>query len=189
MPRAGLTPQRVVDEAARVADEVGWERLTLAAVAGRLGVRLPSLYKHVPSLEALRSGVRAQATGELAEALTRAMLGSAGGEALRAVAGAYRTFAREHPGRYEATIAAPSPDDPEHLAAAAAAMQVIEATLRGYDLSGDDAIDAARALRASLHGFVHLEGAGGFGLPVDVDRSFARMVESLDVTLRGWAAG
>ena len=189
MPRAGLTPHRVVEEAARVADDVGWERLTLAAVAERLDVRLPSLYKHVPSLEALRSGVRAQATRELADTLTKAVLGSAGGEALRAVASSYRVFAREHPGRYEATIAAPSPDDAEHLAAADAALHVIEATLRGYRLEGEDAVDAARALRASLHGFVHLEGAGGFGLPVDVDRSFARMVESLDVTLRGWAAG
>lgn len=189
MPRAGLTPQRVVDEAAKVADEVGWERLTLAAVAERLGVRLPSLYKHVSSLEALRSHVRAQALRELTAALARPLLGAAGTEALRAVAIAYRDFAREHPGRYEATIAAPSPDNPEHVKAAEAAMEVIGATLRGYRLTGDEAIDAARTLRACLHGFVHLEGAGGFGLPVDVDRSFARMVDSLDVTLRGWAAG
>ena len=188
MPRAGLTSQKVVDEAARVADEVGWDRLTLAAVAERLGVRLPSLYKHVPSLEALRAEVRAQATRELADALARSVLGCAGGEALRNLAAAYRRFARQHPGRYAATITAPSPDDAEHLAAAAAALEVIEAALRGYHLEGDDAIDAARALRASLHGFVHLEAAGGFGLPVDVDRSFARMVDSLDVTLRGWSA-
>ncbi len=114
-------------------------------------------------------------------------MGCAGGEALRAVAAAYRDFARHHPGLYEASIPAPSVDNPEHVAAAAAALEVIEAILRGYRLEGDDAIDAARALRAALHGFVHLEAGGGFGLPVDVDRSYARMVASLDTTLQGWA--
>ncbi|GAB3952288.1 hypothetical protein GCM10027614_55720 [Micromonospora vulcania] len=47
MPRVGLNQQTVVREAARLADEVGYQQLTLAALAGRLGVALPSLYKHV----------------------------------------------------------------------------------------------------------------------------------------------
>jgi hypothetical protein len=62
------------------------------------------------------------------------------------------------------------------------------AVLAGYRLAGDDAVDAARALRAALHGFVVLEAGGGFGLPVDVDRSYARMVDGLDATLGRWAA-
>jgi hypothetical protein len=33
-----------------------------------------------------------------------------------------------------------------------------------------------RALRASVHGFVHLELSGGFGLPDDVDDSFATTI-------------
>ncbi len=54
MPRAGLTPDRIISEAATVADEVGLDRLTLAAVAHRCGVSLPGLYKHVSGLR--RSG-------------------------------------------------------------------------------------------------------------------------------------
>ena len=61
------------------------------------------------------------------------------------------------------------------------------AVLAGYGLSGDDAIDATRALRASLHGFVTLETGGGFGLPLDVDRRFGRMVDGFDTVLRGWS--
>ncbi|EQD72788.1 transcriptional regulator, partial [mine drainage metagenome] len=37
----------MVDEAERMADELGLSRLTMAALSGRLGVRQPSLYKHV----------------------------------------------------------------------------------------------------------------------------------------------
>jgi AcrR family transcriptional regulator len=54
MRRAGLSPERVVAEAAAVADEVGLRQLTLAAVAQRFGVALPSLYKHVDGLDGLQ---------------------------------------------------------------------------------------------------------------------------------------
>ncbi len=46
MPRAGLNTDRVVTEGAELADEVGLTKLTLAALATRLGVRQPSLFKH-----------------------------------------------------------------------------------------------------------------------------------------------
>ena len=57
MPRAGLTPERIISEAATVADEVGLDRLTLAAVAHRCGVSLPGLYKHVSGLDEVRRGI------------------------------------------------------------------------------------------------------------------------------------
>src|SRR3954469_8578122 len=102
MPRVGLSPARVVDEAAQLADEVGLERLTLALLAQRLGVALPSLYKHVKGLDDLRQKLSAQATGELAAELADAAVGRAGSEALVAVADAFRAYARSHPGRYPA---------------------------------------------------------------------------------------
>lgn len=188
MPRAGLSPQKVISEAASVVDEVGWDNLTLAAVAERVGVRLPSLYKHIASLTALRQGVAALATRELADALTAAAVGRSGSQALTAIADAYRAYGRTHPGRYAATVRAPDPDDAEHLAAAAAVLQVVFAVLAGYGITGDEAVDVTRSLRASLHGFVTLETAGGFGMPNDVDRSFARMLSDFDRALLPGAA-
>ncbi len=71
--------------------------------------------------------------------------------------------------------------------AAGEVLRVVEATLAGYDLTGDDAVDAARALRAALHGFVHLEAHQAFGLPADIDRSYRRLVQGIDSTMAGWA--
>lgn len=176
----------MVAEAADVADELGFDKVTLAAVAQRLNVRLPSLYKHVTSLEALRQGVAALATRELAEALTGAAVGRAGGAALRAVADAYRAYGRAHPGRYAATIRAPEPDDAPHKAAAEAVLRIVFAVLAGYDITGDDAVDATRALRAALHGFLSLEAAGGFGMPRAVDRSYDRFMTAFDAALDNW---
>lgn len=187
MPRAGLNRAVVSAAAAALADEVGWDRLTLAALADRLGVRLPSLYKHIDGLDGLRRDVAVLALGELADRMSAAALGRAGGEALRGVAAAYREYALAHPGRYPATLRAPVPGDTEHAAAAEAVLTVVRAVLSGYRLGGPDGIDATRALRAGLHGFVSLELGGGFGLPQDVAGSFDRLVDGLDRMLRGWA--
>ncbi len=188
MPRAGLTRQGVIGEAARVADEIGYDRLTLAAIAQRFGVAVPSLYKHVDGLDAVRRGLAVLAVGELGDALAAAA-GAADGDRLGAMADAYRRFARSHPGRYAATLRAAEPGDAEHAAAGEAVLGTVLAVLAGYGLTGADAIDAARALRAALHGFVALEAVGGFGIPQDVDRSFARMVDALDAALRNWNHG
>jgi AcrR family transcriptional regulator len=172
----------VIAEAARISDASGFERLTLAAVAQRFGVAVPSLYKHVDGLDALRREVALRGVRELGDALAAA----ADGGGLAEVAHAYRDFSLAHPGRYAATLRAPDPDDAEAGAQIQAVLDTVLVVLSGFGLTGADAIDAARALRAALHGFVQLEAGGGFGLPQDVDRSFNRLVEILDTALRNW---
>ena len=183
MPRAGLTPSRVIVEAADLADEVGWDHLTLAALAGRLGVAVPSLYKHIDGLDAVRRGVSILALTELGDALAGTLADvpeADSGRRLRVLADAYRAYAGAHPGRYAATVRAAPADDREHGAASDAVMRTVFAMLAERGLVGDQVTDAARVLRASIHGFVTLEAAGGFGLPRDVGRSFARLVDGLD---------
>ena len=187
MPRAGLSRAAVVDLGAQLADEAGPAGLTLAGVAARAGVRLPSLYKHVGGLDDLQRGVAVLALGELAQQLGTAAVGRAGGDALRALAAAYRAYARAHPGRYAATLRAPAPDDDEHGRAAAVVVEVVFAVLRGYDLAEAELVHATRILRSTLHGFVALEAVGGFGLPDSVDETFARLVDGLDAALRAQA--
>lgn len=186
MPRAGLTKDSVVASAADLADEVGYDRITLVALAGQVGVAIPSLYKHVDGLPGLRRALAALVAVELAATMSDAAMGRSGADALRAVATAYRSYAREHGGRYPALVAAPDPDDEVGQAATGRAVAVIVAVLRGYDVAEPDIIDAARFLRSALHGFVTLETSGGFGLPVDIDRSFGRLVDGVDAALRSW---
>ena len=184
MPRAGLSTAAVVAAAAEIADAEGLDRLTLARVAAAAGVRTPSLYNHVESLDDVRRRVALLALRDLADALRDAAVGRAGDDALAAMADAYRAYARRHPGRYAATQRAPAEGDEEMRAAAKGAVDVVLAILRGYGLEGDDAIHAARAVRSALHGFVALETGGGFGIPVDLDESYERMVRALARGLR-----
>lgn len=186
MPRAGLTEDRVIEEAERIADEAGLPRLTLAAVAECLGVRQPSLYKHVEGMDALQRSISIRAKQELANVLARAAVGRERGEAITALAHAYRTWAREHPGRYDAAQRAPAPDDSDDLTASQAVVQIVADVLTAYRLRDEDAIDAIRALRSTLHGFITLEAAGSFRLSADIDRSFQRLVQGLVTALQHW---
>jgi AcrR family transcriptional regulator len=184
--RQGLDRGRVVAAAAAIADAEGLEAVTLARVAAALGVRSPSLYNHVDGLDGLRRGIALLALGELGDALREAATGRAGADALVALADAYRGYARAHPGRYALIQVPQRAGDEEALAAAGAVVGAVVGALRAYALTGDDALHAARAFRAAIHGFVALEDGGGFGLPLDVDESFRRMVAAL---ADGLAAG
>jgi AcrR family transcriptional regulator len=185
MPRAGLDAEAVVDAAAALADSDGLDALTLSRLAGAVGVRPPSLYAHVESLEDLRARVGARGARELAGALGRAAEGRAGADALREVAHAYRAYAREHPGRYAAAQRSREiRRNAEAAEASRRATDVVLAVLRGYGLSGEDAIHAARTIRVALHGFVSLEAGEGFAIELSLDDSFDRLVAALDRALR-----
>lgn len=186
MPRADLSTDRVTDEAAAMADEVGLDHLTLAALAERLGVRQPSLYKHIDSIAGLKRSVSIQAKRDLGDVLVRAAVGRSGPDAIRYMSHAYRNWALLHPGRYQASQLIPEPGDIENEAVMLSAIQIIADVLVAYQLEGDDAVDAIRGLRSILHGFVMLESTGGFTLSADVDRSFERLINGFIVALAQW---
>ncbi|WP_460339410.1 TetR/AcrR family transcriptional regulator [Actinoallomurus acanthiterrae] len=188
MPRVGLTPDRIVAEAAAVADEVGLDRLTLAAVAQRCHVSLPGLYKHVSGLEAVKRDVALLGIRELTDALTRAAVGLTGQECLRAVSKAYRSYALAHPGRYAASVQAPTPGDQEYTHVSDQAVAVAAAALSGYGLEGSELIHAIRMWRTVCHGLVSLEAAGGFGLPESLDATFDHLINALDTAYRDLAS-
>jgi AcrR family transcriptional regulator len=183
MPRVGLDAEAVVSAAAELADADGLDHLTLARLADRLGVRAPSLYVHVDGLPDLRRRLAVRGARELGAALACAAAGLAGEDALRAVAATYRDYAREHPGTY-AALQVPA-EDAQQSDAARVVVEIVVAVLRGYGLEGDEAIHGVRVVRAALHGFVSLETGGGFGLPLDLDESFDRLIAVLH---RGFAA-
>ena len=175
--KAGLTKAAVVEAAAALADERGLEALTLAAVAARLGVTTPTLYHYFPGLPGLRRELALLGLSDLEVTLGRAVMGKASADALRALADAYRAYVNEHPGRYGATVRA-VPDDGELAAAQTRVVEIALRALDAYRLPPDDAIHAVRMLRSIAHGFATIEVAGGFGIPLAVNETFRRLVES-----------
>ena len=173
---------RVALELVDAGGPTGFDTLTLAAVASKAEVAVPSLYKHVGSLADLRRLVATESVTELTRVLAGATIGRAGEDALREAADALRAFAHAHPGRYAASQVAAAlsdPGDAELAARGAEAVAVLAGALRGFELPPDLTTDAIRVLRSGIHGFVVLELGGGFGLPDDLDRSFAILVDAI----------
>ncbi|MEV8374710.1 TetR-like C-terminal domain-containing protein [Kribbella sp. NPDC056861] len=181
MPRAGLDPAVVVAAAAELADEAGLGNVTMGSLAERLGVRAPSLYKHVDGQADLTRRIATLALTELGDALRDALQGRAGPDALSAAAQTFRTYAIEHPGRYAATVRVTSVQPGDPLAdAGTRVFESLAAVLRGYRIEQADTIHALRMLRSLLHGFATLEASEVFQLGTDIDESFTWLVGFVD---------
>ena len=176
--RAGISNGSVLSAAAELVNSEGLEALSLTALAASLGVRTPSLYNHVAGLAGIRRQLALKGTRELSERLARSAIGKSEDDAVEAMAGAYRAYVREQPGVYAAGVQAADPEDTELQAAEGDTVQVVLQVLEAYGLSGDDALHAVRGLRSVVHGFASLEVSGGFGLALDLDESFSRLVRS-----------
>ncbi|MCX4919118.1 MULTISPECIES: TetR/AcrR family transcriptional regulator [unclassified Streptomyces] len=188
MVRAGLTTERLTRAGAELADEVGFDQVTVSALARQFDVKVASLYSHVKSSHDLKTRIALLALDELADRGATALAGRAGKDALTAFANVYRDYAREHPGRY---AAAQLRLDPEAAAASAGARhsQMTRAILRGYDLAEPDQTHAVRMLGSVFHGYVSLEMSGGFSHSApDSQESWSRVLDALDSLLRNWPA-
>ena len=112
--------------------------------------------------------------------MAEAAIGQSGPEAVRAIARAYRGYIKDNPGLYLLGVrsaATENPPDAELEAAQTRVLDVTLAALAAFGLSEPDALHAIRGLRSFVHGFATLEIAGGFGLPLDCEESFRRLVE------------
>ena len=187
MPRAGLTADTVVDAAAAIADAEGINAATLTRLAGQLGVRPPSLYKHVDGMDAIHRALAVRGLREANARLQQAAIGKARDEALFALAHAYWQFARDRPGLYAASQRAARTGENDIAAAGEALLGTVAAVLSGYGVKSDDALHATRGLRAIIHGFVSLDAAGGFRMKLDLNESFDRLLGAFarDLTSRG----
>jgi AcrR family transcriptional regulator len=189
VPRAGLGPASVTEAGARLADEVGFDQLSMGLLAERLGVKTPALYNHVTGQADLAHRIAVLAMTEFADAIRDAIQGRAGSDALAAGALAMRMYVREHPGRYAAGNAArpTGPDDPL-IAADSRVIDSWAAMLRGYRLDPGQEIHALRMLRSMLHGFSTIEAAGGFQIDASVEDSFTWMITFIDHGLQATTA-
>ncbi len=190
-PRVQPTLDRsaVVTAAGDLIDEAGPEALTLTRVAERLGVTQPALYRHVANLADLWRLLGIDTRTRLADTLAEASIGRARGDAVAALATAWRRFAIDHPGRYASAGRHAIEGEPELVEAANRTIAVLERALGGYGLDDDDRRHAADTLRSAFHGFASYEIGHGHPDPDRLDASFERLVHHLTVAFTAEAAG
>ncbi|GGQ73113.1 TetR/AcrR family transcriptional regulator [Couchioplanes azureus] len=170
------TPERtsleeIVEAAREILERDGLTRLTMQAVAQRVGVRAPSLYKRVRDRDDLIRLVTEATVRDLGDRLHAVAAGGDPRTRLAELVHALRAFARARPAGYHLVFAnAPAPARPEVRALADAAAPVLQVAA---ELAGPaHAREAARTLTAWAHGFISMELAGAFNLGGDVDRAY-----------------
>jgi AcrR family transcriptional regulator len=166
-----LTPRarQIVAAARELLEEEGADALTMRRLAERLGIRAPSLYKHLPDKAALEAAIVATGFEDSGAAFEAAVDGAA--EPLAALAAAYRAFALDHPHLYRLMTERPLPRErlPAGVEARAAA-PLVRAV-------GDP--DRARAVWAFAHGMVILELNGRFPTDADLDAAWQAGIAAL----------
>ncbi|MGG7507464.1 TetR/AcrR family transcriptional regulator [Plantibacter sp. YIM 135249] len=188
MARAGITRERLALAGAELADEIGFERVTVAEVARRFDVKTASLYSHVAGTADLNTSITLLALEESADRVADATAGRSQKDALAGLANAYRDYAREHPGRFAATLAtvdaatAAGSAGPRHA-------RLMEAVLRGYGLEPAAQVHAIRLIGSTVRGFITLEMSGGFDHSAPASgESWTEIIDALDALLRSWPA-
>ena len=179
--RKRLDREQVLLAAEALVDRDGWRELTMTKLANELGVKVPSLYNHVPNLEALRGQLQCRTLRELGAALNRKAMGRSGETAMRALAETFRRFANEHPARYDLAMQAPV-DQEEFTAATADAAAAMAAIIRSYGID-DASFELQLGAFSALHGVLTLEHAGFFPPFIDTERVFERVLEIVLVLL------
>lgn len=175
--RAGLDHEAILQAAEKLTNQHGLAGLTMVTLAAAVNVRAPTLYHYFDGLSGIKRSLALRGLREMSTWLGRAVMGKSGDAAIIALAYALHDFARAHPGLYEATTSAPEEADPEWQAAGAEVVDIGLRALSAYHLSSDDALHMVRILRSIVHGFVSLDRAGGFALPLDRDETFRRLID------------
>lgn len=181
--RIPLHVTAVVDAAEEIVDAGGLDALSMTELAARLGVRVPSLYKHVDGIEDVRRRLGLLGVADLAEACRSAVLARSGPDALHALASAFRGYVRVHPGRYAAQVRLALRDDSDYWREANRAIEAVGAVFRSYGLEGDAVRRGVVAFWAAVHGFVQLESVGAMAGYVDVDVTFDGLVATFSRSL------
>jgi AcrR family transcriptional regulator len=157
--------------------------VSVNAIAKELGVSGPALYRYFANRDELLAELVVDAYHDFAEALAAAThrdRGLAPPERLRALAAAWRAFARAEPHRYRLLFAPPLPGYDAHSAPLVAASREVMAV--GLDVYADLSAPPAGVLSgwSRLHGFAGLEIGGNFtAMGIDADAVFGQEVDAL----------
>ncbi|MDF3822058.1 TetR-like C-terminal domain-containing protein [Leptospira sp. 96542] len=173
-----LTKESIVLAAWNMINRDGWENFGLGGLAANLGIRTPSLYNHIQSLEHLREELRCFGLQILFERLEENFqFGIAEKDKLQNFLFTYRNFAKAYPEFYHLTVL--STENSETLKPLGDKILKLTLEAFGFFQLDEEMTHKIRLVRSMLHGFVDLERLGGFGLPESVETSFQILVDSV----------
>lgn len=182
MGRTGLDRKSVIAAAAGLANNIGIENLSLKILAEELGIKSPSLYNHVESLEDLKHQLMLYGWKGMEQQMLQAAAGVSGYDAIRAICHTFYQYATQNPGLFNAMLWYNKFRNPESMDATSELFPIMFRISSSLNISEEHCNHLIRTIRAFLEGFALLVNNESFGNPVSIEESFEL---SLDVLIAG----
>lgn len=182
MPAPEKTTRDAIVAAGRdLVERSGPDGLTMQAVAARVGVRAPSLYKRVRDRRELLALVVDATVDDLAARMQATVGEPDPRRRIVAQADALRAFAHEHPVGFALVFGAHGAPRPETATAARSVSPLLDAVA---ELTGPEhALDGARLVTAWANGFITMELGDALRLGGDTDLAWRWGLERIVAAL------
>ena len=173
-----MSKRSIIDTAIRIADAKGLANVTLKELAAELGVKSPSLYKHIPGgLRELYEEIMVYSWRSIDHEIMRSAVGKSKDDAIKAMCHAFRNFAVQHPGAFEVLQWHNSYASDLNKQATKGIIASLDQVLEAYHMTEEQKLHILRFLRGFVQGFSTIETHSGFGDPVSIDDSFEFAIE------------
>lgn len=178
--KAGIDKKKIIEMAAKLADEKGITNVTLKVLATELGIKSPSLYKHFSGgLDELNKELMLYGWRSLESEITRVAIGKAKDDAIIAICRVYRDFTARHKGLFEAMQWYNMYQSEEHLQVTKGTVDILFQVLEAYGLTEEQKVHIVRMLRGFLQGFASIESHGGYGNPTPINDTFDFAIKTI----------
>lgn len=184
MARAGLDKNIVIEKAAQLANELGFENISLKLLADRLKVQPPSLYNHIKGLDDLQNELMLYGWRHMEEKMIEAAVGVSGYAAWEAVCRAFYKYATCNPGVFSAMLWYNKYQGEEALKATERLFSVCFKIASSLNISEENCGHLIRTFRAFLEGFSLLVNHQAFGDPSSVEESFELSLKVLTAGMK-----
>lgn len=168
-----LNKVTVVQTAADMADRNGLSSVTLKTLSEELGIKSPSIYKHIPNgLDGLHRELMLYGWRSVEAVMVKAAVGKSKDDAMYAISCAFRDFVKAHTGLFEAMQWYNMYVSDETLQATEKIVDLLFQVLDGYKLSEKNKVNTVRTFRAFWQGYSSIECHNGYGNSQSIDESF-----------------
>ncbi len=182
MAKTGLNKEKIIEFAAKKANQVGINNITVRSLANELGIKAASLYNHIESFDGLKTDIMNYGWKMLEQHMLQSAAGVSGYDAIRAMCKAFYSFATENSGIFEVMLWYNKYASEDNNQSTDRMFDVIYRIFKSVSISKENAEHIIRTLRSFLQGFSMLVNNNSFGNPVSIEKSFEM---SIDILIAG----
>lgn len=172
MPRTGLSKEKIIEKAAELANEKGLSYLTVTTLSDYLGIKKPSLYNHMKTIEDMHRSLMIYGWRTVSDDVVKGIDTSDEKTNLTEYARKFYQFAIDNPGVFEAMLWYNKYSDDTLLSATEGLYTFFFKQTDGLGIDRVIANHLLRTYRAFLEGFIMLQIHNSFGNPISMDESF-----------------